>query len=345
MNRLEKKMQYDHGFSSVNQNIKLNEKTIGSNITSLVYNGNYATVGLGDGRIIKIKEDENPVTLFSHKGAVTSVIFSNGNSTISAAQDGKVIKHNQDNTTQTIFDSGEFWINSMSFSKKTNRLAVAYDKKILIYENQKKIIDFTSPTSTLLNVSFSPNGHELATACYNGVSIFDCQNPSSKEILSWKGSLIEASWSPDGRFVAAATQDREIHIWDFIDNKDFRLGGFIGKARNICWTANSAYLLSLGSDVIAAWPLAGGPGNFPPVEIGYAKDASLSSVAAGGEIDKIAGGFTNGSILIGNIRNSEAIIARAPDKNPITKIAWSPDYDKLVYGTRTGKIGFISFKN
>ena len=93
MNRLEKKMQYDHGFSSVNQNIKLNEKTIGSNITSLVYNGNYATVGLGDGRIIKIKEDENPVTLFSHKGAVTSVIFSNGNSTISAAQDGKAVSY------------------------------------------------------------------------------------------------------------------------------------------------------------------------------------------------------------------------------------------------------------
>ena len=56
MNRLEKKMQYDHGFSSVNQNIKLNEKTIGSNITSLVYNGNYATVCLCDCRIIKIKE-------------------------------------------------------------------------------------------------------------------------------------------------------------------------------------------------------------------------------------------------------------------------------------------------
>ena len=56
-------MQYDHGFSSVNQNIKLNEKTIGSNITSLVYNGNYATVGQGDGRIMKNRDDENQVTV------------------------------------------------------------------------------------------------------------------------------------------------------------------------------------------------------------------------------------------------------------------------------------------
>ena len=173
--------------------------------------------------------------------------------------------------------------------------------------------------------------------------------PSWPLELYWKGSAISVSWSPDGRYIAAATQDRELHVWDLATGKDYRLGGFTAKVRQIGWSEDSSHLVSSGSDVIAAWPITGGPGAFPPREIGYVCAAQVTAVAAGGPCDRLAGGFSNGAVLIGDAKSGDALIARAGaegEAGAITQLTWdTTGFERLYFGTRDKRCGVISIQS
>lgn len=336
-----KNMERDLGIDQIAPGITATELKREGNITCMTLSDDAVYLGLGDGQVVKLDKSFTEDTVASHTGAVVSLSEGQDGSIFSAGQDGRVMRHCGGDAAIISEDEND-WVNALSTSNATGYLAVAKGRELNVFDGDSLMAHFQSPTSTFTDVVFSPDGKELAASCYNGVSLFSTTDPDKADILPWKGSLVEVSWSPDGRFIAAATQDREIHMWDLVDGKDYRLGGFTAKPRQLCWTACSNYLISLGSDVIAAWPLAGGPGAFPPQEIGYASNAQLSAVTAGGAIDRIAGGFSDGSILIGNIRSGEAMIARIPDGASVTVLEWEKGQKTLYFGTAAGNYGAIS---
>ena len=56
--------------------------------------------------------------------------------------------------------------------------------------------------------------------------------------LAWKGAHIGVAWSPCGRYVVSALQEKELHGWDLVTMQDFRMGGYPRKTQAMAWTAD-----------------------------------------------------------------------------------------------------------
>ena len=50
-------------------------------------------------------------------------------------------------------------------------------------------------------LAFAPKGYRLAITHYNGVTLWFPNTEATPELLDWKGSHLDVTWSPDGRFV------------------------------------------------------------------------------------------------------------------------------------------------
>lgn len=334
---------HDIGARIIAKGIKSSEYNLGANVTTLCLHKNGCAAGLGDGRVISFINNE-AVELVAHDGAVTKLVSTDGQNIVSCGQDGLIQSSSLTNNTKDnlqIRKADHSWIEVMVYNDQKSILAYAVGNELTILQNGKEIARYDNHPSTITGISFSPSAMEVAVSHYDGITIWPTENKADGRTLSWKGSIIGVSWSPNGQYVVASTQDREIHIWDLVSGKDFRFGGFKGKVRQISWTSCSSYMVTTGSDVIAAWPLAGDPGAFPPQEIGYVFAANVNSIAIGERIDRLAGGFTDGSILIGNARNGEALIARNGNGSEITDMVWNNEQNELLFGTRDGVIGTL----
>ncbi len=81
--------------------------------------------------------------------------------------------------------------------------------------------------------------------------------------FTWKGSMLAASASPDGRYVAIGCQDSSVMIWQrnladgvVAEAEPLRMGGFPGKVTQLAWGEGGS-LLTAGGDALAAWSFAG----------------------------------------------------------------------------------------
>ena len=337
-------LERDHGAEQIAPGVTSREIELSANVTALSAMASGAALGLGDGEVVALMGGA-PLRLGRHDGAVTAVCGLGCGQVLSAGQDGRVLQFSLDDLGEppvVLHQADGDWVTECAHHAGTGLTAAAVGRSIVLITQDGVSGWLTDHPSTVTGLAFSPRGDQIAASRYDGVTIWSTQDAAPPTELYWKGSAIAVSWSPDGRYVAAATQDRELHVWDLAAGKDYRLGGFSAKVRQIGWSDDSSHLVSSGSDVIAAWPIAGGPGAFPPREIGYVCAEQVSAVAAGGPIDRLAGGFSNGAVLVGDAKSGDALIARAGSGGAVTRLTWALNgFERLYFGTRDKLFGEI----
>ena len=328
-----------------------------ANITALTavptpLDGRNIAVGLGNGSVVVFGADGSAgPDLTGHDAAVTG-LAALGSTLYSVAQDGKLVAHDLLNGSSTVLLSkpGK-WVDTVVASPKTGHIVCVVGREVLVIPTAMSSQDatdasFANHPSSVSDLAFSPDGKRIAASHYNGVTIWPIDGQSHGETLKWKGYHIGVSWSPDGRFVVSSTQERELHVWDMLEDKDFRLGGYPSKTHELAWTSPDAGPVKLacsGADVITAWPFGDvGPGRLPPVEIGYVYTGRVSTVAPHPTRPWVAGGYTTGTVLVGGLQKGEAAFARIADSQEITGLAWTPDGAMLASGTRGGRVDLIT---
>ena len=272
-------------------------------------------------------------TLWEHQGAVVGVSLDADGTLVSAAQDGRVCAAGSD-----IGSAKDEWITSICHDAGGTKLAVAYGKRVEIVEDGQVVARLDDLPSTASGIAFFKNSNLLAISHYNGVSLWDYTKLAQPEVLSWRGSVIGVSISPDERYVAAPTQDREVHVWDLVTGKDYRLGGYQRKVNTIGWTTDAPFLYSTGADVLVAWGLGSDPGTLPPLEIGYAFAQTVSAILPTSHSVAMPAGYTDGSIILGEAKKGTAKIVRPASGAAVTVMAEGPG-GAFAFGTAKGDVG------
>lgn len=326
----------DKGAQMIAPGITCQEASVGANVTALAFAEGKAYAGLGDGRVVALHNGQLS-TLATHQGAVTGLCVTAEGAICSAGQDGRVLQDGAD-----LIRAKATWITEICQTADLARIAIAYGQSVDVIEDGKVIASLGDFPSTVSGLSFFADGTRLAISHYSGISLWSIDKLAKPERLDWAGSMISASVSPDGRYVAGATQDREVHIWDLATDRDFRLGGYRTKVKSMGWTKDTPYLYTSGADALVAWGLAGDPGAFPPQEIGFAFAEEVSAVCPVAQAALIPAGFTDGSLLIGEAAGGTAKIARIANGAPVTRLI--PAGDAFCFGTKSGEVGVIQWQ-
>jgi len=158
----------------------------------------------------------------------------------------------------------------------------------------------------------------------------------------WRGSHIAVTWSPDGKYLMTATQERELHGWRLADGSEIRMGGYPTKVRSFDWLAKPPFLVTAGADCVTGWSFAGrGPAGREPFEVGRRPGILVTCVAAHPRHPVCAFGYEDGEVSIAEVPGGRLIPVRRGDGGRITTLAWASDGAALAAGTTEGAVSLV----
>src|SRR5665213_3730280 len=217
-------------------------------------------------------------------------------------------------------------------------LAGSAGKVIKVLEKSGEIKEMTAPSS-VRGLAFAPKGHRLAYAHNGGASLWFPNTSTPLELYDWKGSHLDVTFSPDGRFLVTSMQENALHGWRLADKKHMRMTGYPGKCRSLSWSHDGKWLASSGADACIIWPFADkdGPMGKAPRECGVRR-ARVSAVACHPKALVVAIGYDDGCILMCRLTDSAELLVRriSAMSGAVTALAWDRRGARLAFGTAEG---------
>ena len=134
------------------------------------------------------------------------------------------------------------------------RLRLWAGKRVIARDDKgrEKILEVPS---TARGLAFAPKGYRLAISHYNGATLWFPNVEAKPEVLEWKGSHLDVTWSPDARFVVTSMQENALHGWRLIPDKGhMRMSGYPSKTRSFSWSGDGKWLATSGAEAAIIWP-------------------------------------------------------------------------------------------
>ena len=164
---------------------------------------------------------------------------------------------------------------------------------------------------------------------------------AAPEQLEWKGSHLDVTFSPDGKFLVTAMQEPTLHGWRLADRKDMRMSGYSARCARSPGRAGGKWLATSGSEQLVLWPFQGkdGPMGKTPQLLAPARAAASTVVACHPQQEVVAVGYADGMVLLVRIEDGAEILARTPGAAPVTALAWDKSGAIIAFGTEDGRGG------
>ncbi|WP_373533399.1 WD40 repeat domain-containing protein [Vampirovibrio sp.] len=237
-------------------------------------------------------------------------------------------------------DGGAPWVDLLAWSPHQSLLATAAGKALKIWNSTGELVQAFEPhDSTIAGLGWHPVlKDQLATTSYNGLRRFklDASKPVRK--FQWKGSSLRLFWSPDGQFIASATQDSTVHVWEAKNGQDVQMPGYPVKPTVQAWDRHSRLLATGGSQDVTLWNFSGkGPAGTTPLLLS-AHVELIMALAFQHQGDMLASGCQDGKIFLWHPRMIEVPLEIAQHEAEISQLAWSSDDNMLIAGDADGCI-------
>lgn len=309
----------------------------------------------GDGRTAAAALGDGTVRLIHLHGAASSfpapcplpgmplclAADAHGGGFLIGCDEGSLMSVSADGGVNPVSCFGDKWVEHLAVHPGKGLCAVGVGKAVHVLDADGSLVaGFTAKEGSVTGVAFSPDGTKVAGAHYNGVTAWDLVDPEAEPLFfEWKGAHTAVAWSPNGRYIVSATQENELHAWDMETGRDMRMSGYPAKVRNLSFSDDSAFLAAAGADTVTSWPFeGGGPQGRAPLELGFVFNGVVTRVACHPTENRVAAGYSDGTVLIGDIVKGDAITAKAPGGGPVTALCWTPDGDTVIAGSEEGAI-------
>lgn len=311
----------------------------GAPVTAAAFIDGQPALALGDGAVL-IGEPDAPKRFEAHAAGAVLVAASDGERLITGGDDGRVVATAPDGAAEQIADEKGRWIDALA--AKGGAIAWAAGRDVRARDSHGAVKSYAAP-STVRGLAFLPKGYRLALAHYNGVSLWFPNAAAAPTLLEWKGSHLDVTASPDGRFIVSSMQENALHGWRVADSRNMRMTGYPKKTRSLSWSHDGHWLATSGADACVVWPFRDkdGPMGKAPRETGV-RQAKVSKVAFHPRTLVVAIGYEDGFILLCRLGDAAEIFVRGPGDGAVTALAWDAIGNRLLFGHDSGEAGLLT---
>lgn len=278
----------------------------------------------------------------AHQGGLTTARYDSfGHRLLSGGEDGRVVATDAEGHHGELASAGRKWIDAVAggpngvvgFAAGRSAFVRMADGTLKTFAHQRSVED----------IAFAPKGLRLATARYDGASLFFASTESPPHLLEWKGAHIGIAFSPDGRFLVTRMQENALHGWRVEDGKHMRMTGYPAKVKDWSWSAKGRFLATSGAPAAIVWPFSGkdGPMGKAPLELGTRGDTMVTSVACHPVEDMLAIGYLDGMILAVRFSDGREAVLRRGGASAVRTMGWDTKGGRLAFGSETGEAGVV----
>jgi WD40 repeat protein len=312
----------------------------GGPIVAAHFLGQAAVFALGEEVLLFVAPDGTEQRIATHAGSILAVAC-DGARILTGGDDGNVVATSAMRESETLAtDAKHRWIDRVALGPD-GAVAWSAGKQAFVRTAKGDVRALDLPSSAG-GLAFAPKGLRLAIAHYGGASLWFPNAQATPEMLAWKGSHLDAMFSPDGKFLVTAMQESTLHGWRLVDGKDMRMSGYSAKVRSMDWTAGGKWLATSGSEQLILWPFAGKDGPMGKTPRMLAPSANRAvAVACHPTQEVVAVGFEDGLMMLARIDDGAEILAKKPGAAAVSALAWSADGSRLAFGTEDGEAGIV----
>jgi WD40 repeat protein len=313
----------------------------GTEIVAAAFLGTAPVFALADGRVLLGGAGETR-SVEAHADAAILVAASDGRRLVTGGDDGRVVATDEAGASALVADEKGKWIDAVA-ARADGTIAWSVGKRLRARSPKGEAKTLELPSSSR-GLAFFPKGYRIAAAHYNGVSLWFPNAAAGPEVLEWKGSHLDVTVSPDGKFLMTSMQENTLHGWRLADGKNMRMAGYPGKTRSLSWSHDGKWLATSGADACIVWPFIAkdGPMGQSPRECGVRTEVKVTRVAFHPTALVVALGYEDGMVLLCRITDGSEILVRRPDDARISALAWDEKGGRLAVGAESGAAGVLT---
>ena len=280
----------------------------------------------------------------AHPDAGMLVGASDGERFVTGGDDGRVAVTGADGSTKTLAETKGAWIDSLAFNAG-GAFAYGAGKRVIARDDKgrEKILEVPSAARGL---AFAPKGYRLAISHYNGATLWFPNMEAKPEVLEWKGSHLDVTWSPDARFVVTSMQENALHGWRLIPDKGhMRMSGYPSKTRSLSWSGDGKWLATSGAEAAIIWPFESKEGPMGKAAAGMRRAARQGQprrlpsqhLSCWRSATRTAASCSSASPM------PPSFSCAPPSKDSgITALAWDKGGKRLAFGCEDGQAGILT---
>jgi len=279
-----------------------------------------------------------------HLGGAFCLAWQPGGSVLaSGGADGCVVVHDVARQDPAVIEV-EGWVHAIAWSRDGSQLAVAAGRSLVLLDPTGGVLRrWDDQPSTVTDVVWSRDGSRVGCSSYGGLRWYAAVSASPQPVrtFDWKGSLLLARVSPDGRWVASGNQDASVHVWRLWSGEDAEMTGYPEKVDALAFDRASRWMANGGTDEISLWDFSGrGPmGRAPRMLPGH--EAQVSALAWQPTGDLLASAGRDGGVAVwapGPKGRHVEPRRRVDLGSRVTTLAWSPAGDRVLAGLVDGSL-------
>jgi WD40 repeat protein len=311
----------------------------GAPAVAAAFIGGEPTLALADGNIV-IGDPGAERRVAAHPDGAILVAARDGDTLLTGGDEGRVVRTSADGGLEAIAEEKGRWIDALT--AQAGAIAWAAGKQARARDAAGAVKSWAAPT-TVRGLAFLPKGYRLALAHYNGASLWFPNAAAEPTLLEWKGSHLDVTASPDGRFLVTSMQENALHGWRIVDARNMRMTGYPGKTRALSWSHDGHWLATSGADACIVWPFKDkdGPMGKAPRECGV-RSARVVKVAFHPRALVVAIGYADGMALLCRLVDGAEILVRAPGGGAVSALGWDATGARLLIGLDDGAAGLLT---
>lgn len=309
-----------------------------------------------DGRWLAAAAVSGPISLIAsatgaigrewpgHDGGTLKLAWSRDNRWLaSGGQDGCARLWSPDSDEErSRLAAGSDWVGGVSFSPYADLLITAAGKELRAWNLDGQLLRATQPhTSTITDLAWHPHQSLLASTAYGQAHVWDWRAPDApaERVLPHSSPLLNARWSPNGRYLACGCQDNSLRCWTWPEAGDFQMSGYASKVRALAWDRASRWLATADREIVTLWDFEHGPPTgATPLNIEGPSDTvrELAFQAVG---HRLAAGDQGGHLLVWDLdERGYRLLWQGALRGGFQRLAWHPQERLLAVGGEDGTV-------